>query len=228
MRSTPDAAEPRADRAADPAERIPDAITVLAERGYDATTVDQLADALAISRSTFFRRYGSKDDVVFADHEYLLGRLAERLASGDPLTAVADAAALVLEHHLRRPDVALQRHALLQSNPALRDRELVTSHRYERLFRDRLRAALPDAPGWAITAYASGVVAVHNAVLRAWFRDPATPAAVELQAQLRRLTAVFAPVLTGRPAASRVIVTVHDHDADTDTVLSAIGAALSA
>ena len=39
------------------------AIHLLAERGYDATSVDELAEALEVSRSTFFRRFGTKEDI---------------------------------------------------------------------------------------------------------------------------------------------------------------------
>src|SRR5665213_2390719 len=66
------------------------AIRAFTSRGYDATTVDDIADAAEISRSTFFRRFKSKDDVVFADHEILLRRVDEYLetTSAAPLQAV--------------------------------------------------------------------------------------------------------------------------------------------
>ncbi|MGL1751793.1 helix-turn-helix domain-containing protein, partial [Vibrio parahaemolyticus] len=48
------------------------AIALFAERGYDQTSVEQIAQAAGVSRSTFFRQFGGKEDVVFADHEVLL------------------------------------------------------------------------------------------------------------------------------------------------------------
>src|SRR6478672_10261118 len=153
------------------------AIALLARQGYDATSVDDLADAAGMSRSTFFRKFGSKEDVVFADHERILGQVTERLAesSGEPLAAIEDAALLVFNHHLRNGETSRARYELMQAVPALRDRELVTSHRYERAFLQHLLDKLPDAERreYKAVSFAAAVVAVHNAFLRRWLRSGA-------------------------------------------------------
>ena len=149
----------------------PDVVTgsirLLAERGWDATTVDQLAQAAGISRATFFRKYGSKEDIVFADHAENLRRLEHLLheTGGDPTTALRDGVLLVFRHHLDHRERALARYALLRQVPQLRDRELITSHRYERVIRGYLGRALPESPGRATlaTALSAAAVAVHNA-----------------------------------------------------------------
>jgi AcrR family transcriptional regulator len=201
------------------------AIEVFTRRGYDETTVDDLADAVELSRSTFFRRFGSKEDVVFADHELLLGRVEAYLASTklSPLDAVCAAGRLVFEHHVDRRDVSVARFALLHDVPALRDRELITSHRYERAFTQYLRAALPEQPDREYTsvAFAAAAVALHNAVLRQWLFEPDTDLAPQLRSQLRALTRAF----TTRPnegANARVVVTVFDADADREVILESI------
>lgn len=212
------------------------AIALLSTKGYEATTVEDLADATQISRSTFFRRFGSKEDVVFADHDYLLERLTAYLeaTSGDPLEALRHGARIVLDHHLSRPEASLTRHELLQRNPALRDRELVTSHRYERAFASFLHEVVPDASvrGWAITALAAGIVSVHNDMLRAWIRSTDVPAADMLDANLRNLCNLFRPVLFPDPddaaVSSRVVVAVYDRDADPATVLASVRSSLYA
>ncbi|HET7015382.1 MAG TPA: TetR family transcriptional regulator [Streptosporangiaceae bacterium] len=43
------------------------ALRLFREQGYDATTVDQIADAAEISPSTFFRYFPTKEDVVLQD-----------------------------------------------------------------------------------------------------------------------------------------------------------------
>ena len=210
------------------------AIDLLARQGYEATTVDEIADAAQISRSTFFRRYKSKDDIVFADHELLLDRVTDHLqrATGDPLLAVCAGARIVFEHHVRRRDTSVARHALLHTVPALRDRELVTSHRYERAFTGYLHGALPDGPHreYGSVAFSAAVVAVHNVVLRQWLRDPATERSAELDTQLRSLTSAFGPLLQPTTSStappSTVVVAVFDGRGEPQAVLDAIRSAL--
>ena len=51
------------------------------ERGYEQTTVDDIAERAGLGRATFFRHYRSKEDVIFPDHERLLDRVRDRLRS---------------------------------------------------------------------------------------------------------------------------------------------------
>lgn len=234
------------------------AIGLLARQGFDATSVEELAEAAGMSRSTFFRKFGSKEDVVFADHERILAQVTGRLADSrqDPLAAVEDAALLVFEHHLRHRETSRARYELMQAVPSLRDRELVTSHRYERAFLvhllDRLPAATATATGTGdrpaaedhrehtAVAYAAAVVAVHNAFLRQWLRSPATKETGprdddtsgrtrELATELGGLSTLFRPALLGTApaaAASTVVVTVLAGTADKDAVARAVREAL--
>ena len=205
------------------------AIAVFIRQGYDATSVDDLADAVELSRSTFFRRFGSKEDVVFADHELILGRVEAYLETTklSPLAAVCAAGRMVFEHHIDRRAVSVARFALLHDVPALRDRELITSHRYERAFTQYLRSALPNTADreYVSVAFAAAAVALHNAVLRQWLFDPDTDLAPQLRSQLRALTRAFA-VRSDEPEKSRVVVTLFEPGADRDEVLDAIRASL--
>jgi mycofactocin system transcriptional regulator len=53
-------------------------------RGFDETSVDDIAGAAGISRRTFFRYFPTKADVCFADSPAELARLREGLAAADP------------------------------------------------------------------------------------------------------------------------------------------------
>ncbi len=57
---------------------------LFAARGFDETTVDDIAAAAGIGRRTFFRYFASKNDVVWGDFEQGLADLRARLRSSDP------------------------------------------------------------------------------------------------------------------------------------------------
>jgi len=114
------------------------AFALFAERGYDRTTVDDITERAGVGRTTFFRAFRTKEDVIFPDHEVLLRAIEERLRGSTgrtALIAVTEAARLVLRHYLAEGERALTRYRLTRSVPALRDREIAGVRQYQRLFR---------------------------------------------------------------------------------------------
>ena len=71
------------------------AADLFAEQGYDATTVAQIAERAGVTKSTFFRHFPDKREVLFAGQEAHARLLAEGAASAPdgatPLEAVAAA-----------------------------------------------------------------------------------------------------------------------------------------
>src|ERR1700760_1924219 len=69
------------------------AVDLFTEQGYDATTVAQLAERAGVTRSTFFRYFADKREVLAAGQETLSRLLAEGIAEAPagstPLAAVA-------------------------------------------------------------------------------------------------------------------------------------------
>lgn len=207
------------------------AVRYLAEHGYETTTASQLADAIGMSRSTFFRRFGSKEDVVFADHD-LAGIRLEHLLTDDALSpdeAITRAALEVLHTLTRDRATARLRWDLLRQNPSLRERELVLTHRYERDFAKYLSTRVPvSTPSWVPTALAAAVVAVHNAALRRWLRNDDARALTALETELGELIARFGPWFGGTDRPSRVMVATFDSEASPDDVMRAISIKLRA
>lgn len=148
------------------------ALELFATQGFDQTSVEQIARAAGVSRSTFFRQFGGKEDVVFADHEVLLERLRTFLAEkhDDPWGAVCAASESVFSHFADDPELARRRYRIVREVPVLREREIITVFRYERLFDDYLRSALPGVDPLDAVGFAALVTAVHNHVLRQLLR----------------------------------------------------------
>src|ERR1700684_3189808 len=99
------------------------AFTLFAECGYEQTTVDDITERAGVGRTTFFRHYRSKEDVIFPDHDRLLRQIDRRRRSsshGTALAAVSDAVRLVLLHYLDEGELARRRYVLTSAVPALR------------------------------------------------------------------------------------------------------------
>lgn len=186
------------------------AVRLFHERGYEATSATEIAEAAGVSRSTFFRQFGSKDDVIFADHDELLEQIVRHfeLPHADPWLAVCEAATMVFERFRERLEVVRVRDLVVRATPVLRDRETVMVIRYERMFASYLRSSLPMVPALAAIRFAAAVTATHNYELRRLIRSTAPRARAadlpadlpaELAAELAGVRLMFRP--DGRPPA---------------------------
>src|SRR5580692_3907577 len=167
------------------------------EHGYEQTTVDDIAERAGLGRATFFRHYRSKEDVIFPDHDRLLEQVRDRLRStshATALAAVSDAVRLVLLHYLDEGDLARRRYALTSTVPALRDREIVSVARYQRLFREYIAewmAGQGESDALQAELMAAAVAAAHNHVLRRWLRGDSTDPVGEVDAAMRHVISLF-------------------------------------
>ncbi|MTD53327.1 TetR family transcriptional regulator [Amycolatopsis sp. RM579] len=195
------------------------AFALFEERGYDQTTVDDITERAGVGRTTFFRTFRSKEDVIFPDHEVLLKAIVARLDGSAPhtaLVAVTEGARLVLRHYLAEGELARARYRLTRSVPALRDREIAGTQQYQRLFREFIHRWLGADAGSALKAelMAAAAVTAHNHVLRRWLRSQSTDPEAEFDAAMAETMALFTP-----PATTGNALVVFQTTKDLDTVL---------
>ena len=202
------------------------AFDLFGERGYDDTSIDDITERAGLGRTTFFRHYRSKEDVIFPDHDRLLEQIGERLqtsSDGTALLAVSDTVRLVLRHYVAEGDLARRRYAITSAVPALRDREIASVARYQRLFREFIAGWMGD-PGEPASLraelMAASVVAAHNHVLRRWLRGESPDPLAEVDQALGQVIDLFAGP-DGSAADGTTIVAFRTGQ-DIDTLLPAL------
>lgn len=127
--------------------RITDAgICLFLERGYDATTIDDVAAAAGISRRTFFHYFKSKDDILVSLQSGMGDMIADAIrnapAQKRPLEVMRDAVLEVCE--AIPPDELRAIDRLMHSSAAVQARKQASYVEQENILFSALRERWPD------------------------------------------------------------------------------------
>ena len=104
------------------------ALELFEERGYEHTTVIGIAERAGLTKSTFFRHFPDKREVLFGG-ETMAGLLAEGITGAPTAATPFEAVAHGLETIAReaftreRREFVARRRAVITANPELRERE---------------------------------------------------------------------------------------------------------
>ena len=183
-------------RATSRAELEQAAFALFAARGFEGTTVDEIAAAAGIGRRTFFRYFPSKNDIPWGAFEDELERMRVRLKACPPEVPLADALRVALIDfnrvapaqvplHRRRMELILRVPTLL-AHSTLRFaawREVVAEFVAERTGRR------PD--DLAPQAIAHAVLGVAIAAYEHWLDDPDADLGALLDDAMRQLSGAF-------------------------------------
>jgi AcrR family transcriptional regulator len=155
-------------------EIVEAAYRLFAERGYAEVTVPDIVERAGVGRTTFFRYFGDKQEVVFAGEEEWLetvGRWQRELSVTGPavppslleaLALVRETAAMICARATQDPARYVLRERLIDQNPELGDRAARKQRRFAETIGEILReqgasvqtAAL--APQLALACYNAG------------------------------------------------------------------------
>jgi AcrR family transcriptional regulator len=126
------------------------AFRLFAERGFQATTVADIAEAADVAPRTFFSYFPSKEDVLFADFDVTFDALAARLRGRPPDESTFDAlrawiAGLLPDLEADEQREAL-RHRLCSEHESIAAHERHLMARFEAIIAESVAADLGDAP----------------------------------------------------------------------------------
>ena len=146
------------------------AFELFAEHGYDSTTVDQIAKAAGMSRTTFFRYFGTKEELVLGRVSDLGHRIADALAARPaaepPWLALRHAFDVVVEAEANDPSLGMGAVDLLSGACSVMTKGWDKSHGWQSILAPRLAHRL-GGPGPAVDLRARVLVAAGIACLDA-------------------------------------------------------------
>ncbi|MFD7878477.1 TetR/AcrR family transcriptional regulator [Streptomyces sp. NPDC059766] len=146
------------------------ALELYGERGYEQTTVAEIARRAGLTERTFFRHYADKREVLFGGTPSLQDLFVQAVTEAPPATTPIDALALGLdaagEMFVDRRDFARKRQAVITANAELQERELIKLASLSAALADALRARGVPEPAASLTAEAG--VAVFKVGFERW------------------------------------------------------------
>ena len=149
------------------------ALALYGERGFENTTVAEIAARAGLTERTFFRYFADKREVLFwgagALQELLVSAVASAPDSASPIDAVAaalEAAGTLLQE---RREFARQRQSVIAANKELQERELIKLASLSAALAGTLRQRGVSDTAASLTAEAG--IAVFKIAFERWVDD---------------------------------------------------------
>ena len=145
------------------------ALALYSERGFEHTTVADIAERAGLTERTFFRHFADKREVLFDGSGALEEMLVSAVAGAPDSTAPIDAVATGLEAAAAlfqdRREFSRQRQSIIAANIELRERELMKLASLSAALAQTLRRRGVAEPAASLTAEV-GIAAFRIAIAR--------------------------------------------------------------
>src|SRR4051794_22982836 len=172
------------------------ALELFGERGYDATTVAEIAERAGLTKRTFFRYFADKREVLFWGSADLQALIVSAVAAAPPEATPLDAVAAGLDAAARMfvdmREHSARRQRIIAAHPELQERERIKLAALAAAVAEALRRRGVGDPA-AILAAEAGV-AVFRVAFERWVEaDDARDLAALMRDALAELRAVTQP-----------------------------------
>jgi AcrR family transcriptional regulator len=148
------------------------ALELYGKRGFEKTTVAQIAERAGLTERTFFRHFPDKREVLFgrsgAMEEELMNAIANAPASLAPIDAVAVGLAAAATQ-LPDRETARRRQTIIAATPELQERELSKFATLSAALAEALKARGLEHPAATLTAEVA--IAVFRTAFARWIDD---------------------------------------------------------
>lgn len=149
------------------------ALALYGERGFENTTVAEIAARAGLTERTFFRHFADKREVLFSGADALQELLVSNVAAAPDSIAPIDAVGAALEAAgallQQRREYARQRQAIIAANTELQERELIKLASLASATADTLRRRGVSDPAASLTAEAG--IAVFRIAFERWVQE---------------------------------------------------------
>jgi AcrR family transcriptional regulator len=149
------------------------AMELYGERGFEQTTVAEIAERAGLTERTFFRHFADKREVLFvgagALQELLVNAVVDAPNGASPIDAVGaalQAAGTLLQ---QRRDYSRRRQAVIAASAELRERELIKLASLAAAIAEALRRRGVGEPAASLTAQAG--IAVFRIAFERWVQE---------------------------------------------------------
>jgi AcrR family transcriptional regulator len=167
------------------------ALRLFHELGYNATTVEQIAEAAEISPSTFFRYFSTKEDVVITDNydPLLIAAFEDQPSNLSPLQAVRNAMISgMADMSADELETMRERNQLIMTVPELRAATLNNLTQTMQLLMEMVAKRVGRKPDdLAVRTFAGAIVGVNISVMFYYAENPGADFAKLMDEALAKL-----------------------------------------
>ena len=149
------------------------ALELYAERGYENTTVAEIAERAGVTERTFFRHFADKREALFSGssalQELMTRAVANAPASFAPIDAVVAGIEAAGAQFQEYSAVVRKRASIIAATPELRERELIKLASLSAALAETLRGRGVSEPAARLTAEVG--VAIFSFAFERWVAD---------------------------------------------------------